>query len=258
MMVKPQKSIYVESANEKVASLHMATRKSTFMTSMENVVCEKFSNVETATLGLEGPKRPKPSSALVRRNAEQIYKDVIDRVADQRKKEENIKTEEAEKKNALDQQAASRRLKVLFQTMVDKRVAAAAAKEGARGLQEDAAQEEENKITDEEAKLSATALAGQSKSKNGWAGEKAQPFWRVEPPKKPGPKRGNGKEDPNGPSHSKAGRGYGKPNRRKGGEGKNGHKANGTKAWPSKGRQGAGKGKQGGVCGGSGKGVSEY
>ena len=91
MMVTTQKSIYVESVNEKVASLHTATRKSIFMTSIENVVCEKFSNVGIATLGLEEPKRPKPSSALVQRNAEQIYKDLMDRVADQRKKEENIK-----------------------------------------------------------------------------------------------------------------------------------------------------------------------
>ena len=123
---KIQKMINLEASELKVKTLHVASRKGVFVKSCHDIVNELFSNAAMNGLGLEEPIRPAPLESAVTARAEQLYLQVLDKVAAD-KKEEDAKCEKDEKeKKKEEEKLLNSKPELLLSNLVNRKVRRAA------------------------------------------------------------------------------------------------------------------------------------
>jgi hypothetical protein len=225
---KLQKMINLEASELKVKTLHVASRKGVFVQSCRDVIHELFSNAAMNGLGLEEPIRPAPLDSAITAKAEELYLQVLDKVAAD-KKEEDARCEKEEKeKKKEEEKLLNSKPELLLSDLVNRKVRRAAKlDDGDESASEetDTGDKEEKEMEDCR-KIVAALAANKSSTK-----------FREAPIKKPPPwEKGAGKMRSSWKTEGKQG----------------GGKAKGSKAgWTTE--KGKGKGKGSGK-GGKGKG----
>jgi hypothetical protein len=116
------KCIQVESFTETKERLHVATRKTVFIASIQEVVNEHKLGNDVQALGLEANDRQYPNDEELKEKGESLYGEFLQKVAAERKEMTAREAKEKEKKKKQEEELLKSKPEVLMNEFLNRRI----------------------------------------------------------------------------------------------------------------------------------------